>query len=52
MNDPEFTPERIKALLGISLSTLTKWENNLRRPSGAAAKLLDILKKHPERIDA
>lgn len=37
-------------LLGISLSTLTKWENNLRRPSGAAAKLLDILENHPELV--
>lgn len=35
-------------MLGISLSTLTKWENGLRRPSGAAAKLLDILENHPE----
>lgn len=39
-------------LLGISLSTLTKWENNLRRPSGAAAKLLDILEAHPELVTA
>lgn len=37
-------------MLGISLSTLTKWENGLRRPSRAAAKLLDILDKHPECI--
>lgn len=39
-------------MLGISLSTLTKWENGLRRPSRAAAKLLDILDKHPECINS
>lgn len=37
-------------LLGVSLSTLTKWENGTRNPSGAAAKLLEIIKKHPDLI--
>lgn len=36
------------ALLGVGLSTLTKWENGLRCPSGAAARLLQIAEKHPE----
>lgn len=35
-------------LLGVGLSTLIKWENGLRRPSGAAARLLQIAEKHPE----
>lgn len=37
-------------LLGVSLSTLTKWENGTRTPSGAAAKLLDIISTHPSLI--
>lgn len=35
-------------LLGVSLSTLIKWENGIRRPSGAAARLLQIAGRHPE----
>ena len=37
-------------LLGVGLSTLIKWENGLRRPSGAAARLLQIAEKHPEAV--
>lgn len=37
-------------LLGIGLSTLIKWENGMRRPSGAAARLLQIAEKHPEAV--
>lgn len=38
------------ALLGVGLSTLIKWENGIRRPSGAAARLLQIAEKHPEAV--
>lgn len=38
------------ARLGTSLSTLQKWEQGERKPSGASAKLLDIVAKHPELI--
>lgn len=37
-------------LLGVGLSTLIKWENGIRRPSGAAARLLQIAEKHPEAV--
>ena len=35
------------AALGISKSTLSKWESGERRPDAAAAKLLRILKQQP-----
>lgn len=38
------------ALLGVGLSTLIKWENGLRSPSGAAARLLQIAENHPEAV--
>lgn len=38
------------ALLGVGLSTLVKWENGIRRPSGAAARLLQIAEKYPETV--
>lgn len=38
------------ALLGASLSTLKKWESGQRTPSGAAAKLLEVLERHPEAV--
>ena len=38
--------------LGITLSSLSKWEIDDRRPSGAAAKLLRVLEKNPEAIKA
>lgn len=34
--------------LGVSKSTLSKWEAGERRPDAAATKLLRILKKNPE----
>lgn len=34
--------------LGVSKSTLSKWETGERRPDAAAAKLLRIVKKNPE----
>lgn len=40
------------AALGISKSTLSKWESGERRPDAAAAKLLRILKQQPGCITA
>ena len=40
------------AALGISKSTLSKWETGDRRPDGAAHKLLRILQTTPELISA
>ncbi len=34
-------------LLNVPLVTVSSWENSLRKPSGAALKLLDIAEKHP-----
>lgn len=45
MNQKEFA-----ALLGASTSTLKKWESGERTPSGAAAKLLEVLERHPEAV--
>lgn len=38
------------ALLGTSISTLKKWESGERTPSGAAAKLLEVLERHPDAV--
>jgi len=35
-------------LLNVSVKTVEAWEQGLREPSGAALKLLTIVKKHPE----
>lgn len=40
------------AAIGISKSTLSKWETGERRPDGAAHKLLRILQNTPELISA
>ncbi len=40
------------AALGVSISTLSKWETGDRRPDAAAAKLLRILQQKPEYITA
>lgn len=40
------------AVLGVSHSTLVKWEQGLRRPCGPSAKLLDLIEKHPELINS
>lgn len=38
--------------LGVSKSTLSKWETGERRPDAAAAKLLRILSSKPELLNA
>ena len=40
------------AALGVSQSTLSKWETGARRPDAAAYKLLRILRDHPTLIGA
>lgn len=47
MNQSEFA-----ATLGISKSSLTKWETGERRPDAAALKLLRILRDNPQLITA
>lgn len=56
----EFTPKQIKRLredlsisqpvfaryLNTSESTVEKWESGAKKPSGAALKLLNVVKKH------
>ena len=34
-------------LLNVPMVTVSSWENDQRKPSGAALKLLDIAEKHP-----
>lgn len=38
------------ALMGVSIDTLQNWEQNRRRPRGAARTLLLIAAKHPEAV--
>lgn len=35
-------------LLGVSRSTVAQWEQGRRNPDGAAARLLQIVEKHPK----
>lgn len=42
--------EEFAAILGASTSTLKKWETGQRTPSGAAAKLLEVLERNPEAV--
>jgi predicted RNase H-like HicB family nuclease/DNA-binding XRE family transcriptional regulator len=44
--------ESFAAALGISKSTLSKWEAGYRKPDKASAKLLSIIEKHPETLYA
>ena len=37
-------------LLNVSLGTVRSWEQGLQTPDGAATRLLDIAKRHPEII--
>jgi putative transcriptional regulator len=39
---------QFSALLGVSVRTLQKWEQNERKPSAAAQKLITIALKRPE----
>jgi putative transcriptional regulator len=59
---PTFTPERIRSirrrlnvsqpvfaeLLYVTKATACKWEQGLRKPSGSALRLLEIVEKRPQ----
>lgn len=45
LSQPKFAEK-----LGISVNTLRSWEQGLRKPSGAAKTLLDLLSRKPELI--
>lgn len=36
--------------IGISVNTLKSWEQGVRKPSGAALKLIQLIDKHPDLI--
>lgn len=38
--------------LGVSLSTVGQWEQGRRKPDGASARLLSIIEKHPDLVNA
>ena len=46
----DMTQKEFAALTGASLATVRKWEQGKRYPSGSAAKLLEVLEKHPELV--
>ena len=46
LSQPKFAEQ-----LGISVNTLRSWEQGLRKPSGAAKTLLDLLSRKPELIN-
>jgi putative transcriptional regulator len=46
----QLTQEKFSALLGISVWTLRKWEQGVRRPEGAAISLLKIVEKEPQAV--
>lgn len=46
----DLTQKELAEILGTNLSTLSKWESGARRPSGAVAKLLQVLVEHPELV--
>ena len=45
LSQPKFAEK-----LGISVNTLRSWEQGLRKPSGAAKTLLDLLHRKPELV--
>ncbi|MFZ5805593.1 MAG: helix-turn-helix domain-containing protein [Verrucomicrobiota bacterium] len=40
--------EKFAALIGVSVATLRNWEQDRRKPAGAAKILLRVAAKHPE----
>lgn len=44
------TQDAFAELLGIGINTLRSWEQNKRKPSGAARTLIHIAIKHPEAL--
>ena len=46
----KLSQESFAAALGVSKSTLSKWESGYRKPDKSSAKLLSIIEKHPETL--
>ncbi|MCQ9123154.1 helix-turn-helix domain-containing protein [Rodentibacter caecimuris] len=49
-NKAQLSQPKFAEKLGISVNTLRSWEQGLRKPSGAAKTLLDLLHRRPELI--
>ncbi|MFI0347894.1 MAG: helix-turn-helix domain-containing protein [Chthoniobacterales bacterium] len=47
-----FTQTQFALLLNVPRVTAISWENGVRKPSGAALRLLAITRKHPEALEA
>jgi len=45
-----FTQAEFAALLNVPRVTAVSWENGTRKPSGAALRLLVVVKHHPEAL--
>ncbi len=46
----KLTQEQMASLMGMSLSGYRKWEQGVRRVSGPAATLLQVIQKEPEAV--
>ncbi len=46
----KLTQEQMAMLLGTSVSGYRKWEQKVRRPSGAARTLMRVMEKEPEAV--
>lgn len=47
-----FTQIQFASLLNVPKITAISWENGTRKPSGAALRLLAVVRKHPEALEA
>jgi len=43
-----FSQREFAELLGVSMSLVESWEQNRRKPSGSALKLLNVLDRKPD----
>jgi len=43
-----FSQRQFADLLGVSMSLVESWEQNRRKPSGSALKLLNVLDRKPD----
>jgi putative transcriptional regulator len=47
-----YSQAEFAAMLNVPKVTAISWENGVRKPSGAALRLLAIARKHPEALQA
>lgn len=47
-----FTQAQFASLLNVPKVTAVSWENGSRKPSGAALRLLAVVRSHPEALEA